>query len=270
MNEEEEFVEGAFEMEDWRSVVDISRFDEDEHELYSFLAANRDMSEFTAGSLGLLEDRETTELLEGELVATEKGTQWEGGLMGALRVVKSLEWVYSQNPSDELEAKIVAARQRVERFQRMITARDRLLLDNDTTSFIRSQNPGHWNMRGTEHPPLMEPVRTTPEMTVSPANQVKLSNQLVQVDHIDSRQTVMHRVKRSTRAVVGFDLGLGTPVTKAIPALPTAPLSASNANPVLKENLRRIIREELETGTLEQEVADTFAEALDAALRGLR
>jgi hypothetical protein len=77
----------------------------------------------------------------------------------------------------------------------------------------------------------------------------------------------MNRVKRGTLALVESKQGL---VTKRIDKIQPAPLSASNASPTLKAKLRSIIREELETGTLHQEVADTFAMALESALRGLR
>jgi hypothetical protein len=160
---------------------------------------------------------------------------------------------------------------------------------------VKDEHPTPFNtfgsMRGTEsNPPLMERVRyhyagysdlesgrpvfttdpiTTPEMALSPANSVQLRNVVVETETMPDHRTVRGmRVKRGTVAVTGFNLGLGIPVKKAIPALPQAPLNARNPSPKLKEKLRTIIREELETGTLEQEVAETFAIALEQALRG--
>lgn len=129
---------------------------------------------------------------------------------------------------------------------------------------------GFASMRGTEsHPPLMEPVRTEPFMALSPANSVQLRNVVVETETMPDHRAIRGmRVKRGTIAVTGFDLGLGLPVKKVIPKLPQAPLTARNASPTLKARLRTMIREELESGTLEQEVADTFAIALEQALRG--
>jgi hypothetical protein len=75
----------------------------------------------------------------------------------------------------------------------------------------------------------------------------------------------MNRVKRGTTALVETKHGL---VAKRIDPLPQAPLTARNASPTLKARLRAMISEELEAGTHEQEVADTFAIALEQALRG--
>lgn len=140
---------------------------------------------------------------------------------------------------------------------------------------LKEEHPTPFNtfgsMRGTEsNPPLMETVRTEPFMALSPANEVQLRNVVVETDTMPEHRTVRGmRVKRGTMAVTGFDLGLGLPVKKAIPKLPQTPLTARNAHPKLKEKLRTIIREELETGTLEQEVADTFALALNQALAAI-
>lgn len=134
--------------------------------------------------------------------------------------------------------------------------------------WVPNHERGFGSMKGTEsNPPAMEPVRTEPFMALSPANSVQLRNVVVETETMPDHRTSAYRcVKRGTVAVTGFDLGLGLPVKKAIPKLPQAPLTARNASPKLKEKLRTIIREELETGTLEQEVADTFAETLRQCL----
>jgi hypothetical protein len=114
----------------------------------------------------------------------------------------------------------------------------------------------------------MEPVKTEPFMALSPANERQLRNVVVEVDQLPPHRTVRtFCVKRATMAVTGFDLSGGTPIKKWVQPLPQAPLRAQNASPTLKKTLRRIIAAELETGTLEQEVADCFADALNQALR---
>jgi len=125
---------------------------------------------------------------------------------------------------------------------------------------------GFASMRGTEsNPPLMEPIRTEPFMAISPANAVP-TPKIAEADSLPPhRAFVMNRVKRGTTALVETKNGL---VAKRIDHLPQAPITARNAPPTLKARLRAMIREELESGTHEQEVADTFAIALEQALRG--
>ena len=112
-------------------------------------------------------------------------------------------------------------------------------------------------------------IATTEAMTVSQANAIIEHHRVTEVDTMPAhRVSELHRVKRATTAVIGFDLDQRRPVTKPIAALPQPVLSARNASPTLKARLRTMIREELESGTLEQEVSDTFAIALEQALRG--
>lgn len=125
---------------------------------------------------------------------------------------------------------------------------------------------------------------TEPQMTLAPANEVQAPKVTTLPEGVfvdarwgkpdegtptlpEHRVSVMNRVKRGTTALVETKHGL---VAKRIDPLPQPMLNASNASPTLKAKLREICRAELETGTLYQEVADTFALALDSALRSLR
>lgn len=109
-------------------------------------------------------------------------------------------------------------------------------------------------------------IATTEAMTVSQANAVIEHHKVTEVAEMPAhRVSVMNRVKRGTTALVETKHGI---VAKRIDPLPQPVLTARNASPTLKARLRAMIREELESGTHEQEVADTFAIALEQALRG--
>lgn len=169
-------------------------------------------------------------------------------------------------------------------------------VDLASQSFLEPQDvatpvmTGFQSMRGTEeHPPMFETTRdrylpwsdleteaqaritgpaTLPEMTLAPANEVQIRSVITDVPTLgEHRVSVMNRVKRGTITIVATKRGL---VKKRIKPLPQPVLTARNASPTLKAKLREICRGELETGTLYQEVADTFALALDSALRSLR
>ena len=133
--------------------------------------------------------------------------------------------------------------------------------------WVRNDPHGFGSAKGTANgPPVMEPIRTTEAMTVSQANAVIEHHRVTEVDTMPAhRVSVMNRVKRGTTALVETKHGL---VAKRIDPLPQPVLTARNASPTLKTRLRTMIREELESGTLEAEVADTFAIALEQALRG--
>ena len=162
--------------------------------------------------------------------------------------------------------------------------------DSLSRYWLPNHERGFGSMKGTEqHPPMFETTRdrylpwsdletgaqaritgpaTLPEMTLAPANEVQIRNVVTDVPELGQhRVSVMNRVKRGTTALVETKHGL---VAKRIDPLPQPMLNASNASPTLKAKLREICRAELETGTLYQEVADTFALALDSALRSLR
>ena len=102
-------------------------------------------------------------------------------------------------------------------------------------------------------------------MALSPPNEIQNHNVTEVAEMPAHRVSVMNRVKRGTTALVETKHGI---VAKRIDPLPQPVLTARNASPTLKARLRAMIREELESGTHEQEVADTFALALEQALRG--
>jgi hypothetical protein len=180
-----------------------------------------------------------------------------------------LEGLAQHHGNVEMEAVHAAKRRQLER---MAQIRDEWM-QPQSTCLVRHWLPEHKNgfgsMRGTvSGSPLMEPVRTSPEMLLVPANEVASVGPILEVAELgEHRVSVMHRVRRSTIAVVGFDVSTGTPIRKAIAPRSQPRFEAKDASPRLKETLRRIICTELEKGTLEQEVSDTFAAALDEAIR---
>lgn len=274
MNEEEELVAMAFDREeDTSEWIDADQFDEGsiEEKLVMFSQRQHAPNVMLAGF------RNGKPVLRTISVGSnEQATMGDIHSQATYKALKA-EYAYAQKLHQNAmrAGDMDSASKHLERMN-VVTAMAALReewMNPGFSSLIQYWMPVHkrgfGSIKGTaNNAPVFETPRTQESMFLVPANTIEVKAEVIEVDEMPPhRSWVMNRVKRGTLALVESKQGL---VTKRIDKIQPAPLSASNASPTLKAKLRSIIREELETGTLHQEVADTFAMALESALRGLR
>jgi hypothetical protein len=274
MNEEEELVAMAFDREEDRSDwIDVEQFEEGSIEEKLIMFSQRQHNP----SVSLIGFSKRKAIIR--TISVGQSEQASMGDIHSQNTYKALkeEYAYAQKLHQNAmrAGDPESASKHLERMKtvmKMAALRDEWM-NPGFAGIVQYWMPihkrGFGSVKGTEnHPPALEPVRTRPEMALAPANEIEVKTNVIEVNEMPPHKTwVMNRVKRGTLALVETNQGL---VTKRIDKIQPAPLSARNASPTLKAKLRSIIREELETGTLHQEVSDTFAMALESALRGLR
>lgn len=228
------------ELSDYRETINLDNVDEDEGNLMSFLRSKMDFSQFQQGSWGLLESQEADDLLIGEKDLNSKGELvWKTGVRGAKHRVETAKMLIGMNgPTPDLVQFLEQSEASVVYYQGMLRARRRILCNNDLTEFISHQEPGNFNMRGTENgTPLKEPCKFTPNMALSPTNEV------VAPPIKEGLTKPKGRVSIPITGKVGETIKV---ITKAgirdhvITGAPRVPISASNASKTLKRVLHHI------------------------------
>jgi hypothetical protein len=274
MNEEEELVAMAFDREeDTSEWIDTDQFDEDSIEEKLVMFAQRHKNP-NVKLVGFANGKPV--IIPMSVGGSEPATMGDIHSQATFRALKE-EYAYVQNLYKKaVKSENVELAQKLDERMwtiiQMANLRENWMMPG-ISGLIQYWMPVHKNgfgsIKGTQnHPPVFESPKTHTKMFLVPANTIEVHGEVVEVDEMPPHRTwVMNRVKRGTTAIVQGKQGL---MKKQIDKVKPAKLNASNASPTLKAKLRSIIRDELESGTLEEEVAHTFAIALECALRGLR